>query len=499
MTVSRSGLAFGRLALVLLAVAGCGTPEVSEEIAYQHIISADADGAAIDPLTRERLDVDGDTRNFRSYVRGILTGADLVAVSRPDGGITRRLLIHVHGGLNTHDLGVEAARDKVVRMLGETEPDDKYYPVLVTWPSGGANNYWRGLTRVRQGDEHPYWGAFTAPVFLAIDLAEGLVHLPRTWYYQAAQDINHAGFTVSGTPRSPVWRAALARYDDWKSGSPHADQVVLGEYGRGVLGQAWRFVTYWTTIPFKLVTTALVLDAPARASWDMQRRGAYNLTHRASDAGPTSDPIRGPASGAVGVLIDELRCHMDEQCQDPWIDYEIVLVAHSMGAIVVNDLLRRDLAAASEGNLLPVSNIVYLSAASSVRETADVIVPYLKRQAAAAESRGTEPTRFYNLSLHPSAEADEAYLYLLGFPPRGSLLEWIDNFYSRPPTPTDRTMGKWINAMLGHHLFEEVQELVTFKAFHARGGLPETHSEIHAIPFWKRDAWDAGGSMEFER
>jgi hypothetical protein len=63
-------------------------------------------------------------------------------------------------------------------------------------------------------------------------------------------------------------------------------------------------------------------------------------------------------------------------------------------------------------------------------------LPYMKRHA---------ETQFYNLSLHPVAEAGEWQPWLADLPPRGSLLVWIDNFLANPVTEQERTMGRWRN------------------------------------------------------
>src|SRR5205807_7605742 len=99
--------------------------------------------------------------------------------------------------------------------------------------------------------------------------------------------------------------------------------------------------------------------------------------------------------------------------------YQITLVGHSMGAIVLNELVRRS---TTEG--VHYDNIVYMAAACSVRDFQRSVVPYMQRHTT---------TNFYNLCLHPVNEVRERHAADLV--PRGSLLVWIDDMYSNPYTP----------------------------------------------------------------
>ena len=54
--------------------------------------------------------------------------------------------------------------------------------------------------------------------------------------------------------------------------------------------------------------------------------------------------------------------------------------------------------------------------------------------------------RFYDLSLHQDAEADEVgYFRTVS---KGSLLEWVDRMSTTPATFGERTVGTWINAVM---------------------------------------------------
>ena len=158
--------------------------------------------------------------------------------------------------------------------------------------------------------------------------------------------------------------------------------------------------------------------------------------------------------------------------EDPFDSkYEIVLVGHSMGVIVMNEAIRMY-------PNLPYRNIVYMAAACSIREFVESVVPFLMDH---------KKARFFNLCLHPIAEAGQIPYKLIDLLPRGSLLEWIDNLFSAPHTLMDRRLGKWNNIMQATHVIPaEVRDQVTIKAFGVGKGRnePQKHGEFNEIEFW---------------
>jgi pimeloyl-ACP methyl ester carboxylesterase len=183
-----------------------------------------------------------------------------------------------------------------------------------------------------------------------------------------------------------------------------------------------------------------------------------------------------PQDGAVGRLAKAL----DELVQANPGRYSITLVGHSMGTIVANEVIRTH-------PTLPLSNIVYMAAACSVSEFSASVIPYL---------RDATNAHFYNLSLHPLAEEREAQWKMVDLPPRGSLLEWIDNFFSTPRTIPERTLGKWLNITATTALIptNAVSSRVVLKSFSV--GLdgqisqqPQVHGEFSEMVFWDENFW----------
>ena len=112
---------------------------------------------------------------------------------------------------------------------------------------------------------------------------------------------------------------------------------------------------------------------------------------------------------------------------------------------------------------LPYENIVFMAAATSIRDTKDAMVPLLRKNQA---ERGQVPFKlnFYNLMLHPKADAREDSAF--GLLPTGSLLEWIDEVLQKTKTVRDRTMGKWRNLREAQQVFPaDVRDRMTFRIF----------------------------------
>ena len=186
--------------------------------------------------------------------------------------------------------------------------------------------------------------------------------------------------------------------------------------------------------------------------------------------------------------LDELG---EELAQDASVVH-IQIFAHSMGAIVANELLHQN-------RDLYFSNVVYMGAACSIKNFAALALPYL---------RENPTTRFTNLTLHPENESFETSLYLSV--PRGSLLDWIDLYLTQPRSELDRTLGSWNNIVrvlpIIDYLEANERERFTVHGFaRSRRGQPRKHGEFNdppcegscddgqypGPPFWRAD-WEPG-------
>ncbi len=128
---------------------------------------------------------------------------------------------------------------------------------------------------------------------------------------------------------------------------------------------------------------------------------------------------------------------------------EFYFFGHSMGTIVGNEILYRF-------HRLNFKDIVYMAGAASIRDTNLALTEALNSEKSSVEKYCPEALdlkrcpkpKFYDLVLHPlseSRETGENYFSLQSFTPRGSLLEWIDEYFEGPRLPYDKTVGKWNN------------------------------------------------------
>lgn len=469
------------LFMVAGLLAGCRV-HLDYELLQKHVVVADSGGRATHPQTGASFDDEA----TRQWVAAILAHANTACDDRnmraAGGKRLRRLLIYVHGGLNWRSKALGEAQT-VVRGIAAEGNGDWHYPIFLVWPSGGPGCYGEHLVSLRHGRRRPVYGAVTSPIVLATDITTGVARGLGNSAYQFLVDGGHSLSIASGTELLPEWRNADALYRQIQElNRTHTRfRVSRGSYRRTFLSHATRFLAYWIMLPAKFVSSTIVLDGMGRGAWTVMLRRAANVFYLAEDFDISSvrdDPERvrqnleQQARGAMAMLMRAIR----QACRDhgPAVQYEITLVAHSMGAIILNNVLR------GFGDDLPIQNVVYMAPACSIEGAREALLPFL----------GEHPeARFYLLTLHPHAEMSE--MNFLDAVPRGSLLEWIDNWYTRPESQMQMRFGKWINVIQALHVFTPCIDQVQVKAFGVEGdSMPQKHTHFNDIPFWRRSVWD---------
>lgn len=266
-------------------------------------------------------------------------------------------------------------------------------------------------------------------------------------------------------------------------------------------------------LPFKLITTAGI-DGGGKGAWETMVRRTQTMFNSpeefeenpqlsVSDAErekaieEASKRVIPRSTGALSKCMEKLRPILE--VPNGYKGYEVVLIGHSMGTIVMNEILHRY-------STFSFNHIVYMGAACSINDFRVNGIPSLIKH---------NKTKFYNLCLHPLAEQQERQGK--GFIPRGSLLEWLDNFLTAPNTTLDRRMGKWENIVRTTSVIpNEVRSRVTLKAFElckSKGnsqkadeckgchsnpsqkppknpGNPQGHGEFTEQNFWEKDFWN---------
>ena len=396
----------------------------------------------------------------------------------------------MHGGLNRLSASLNRAETLVPTLMKAG-----YYPILFGWRSGPFLSYFEHLLVVRQGRKR-WWAPVTSPFVLIADLGRGITRAPLVVWRQAqtvAKTMSTQWNDDSGNAQA-LYAALRKRHSQQQSspggGPGGAISVSIGEDKRSWFDRAIRAIAYAFTLALALkFVFALLLDGLGKAAWEnMLRRtkvvfrtpSEFDIKKIREDSSQVDAALRSEALGAVSGLFSELTNLINPRgSADSFSsNYEITLVGHSMGAIIMNEAIRLfpD---------LPFKSIVYMGAACSVREFMDSVVSYLVQH---------QEARFYNLCLHPIAEAREIPYGWVDLLPRGSLLEWIDNLFSAHHTLLDRRLGKWDNIMQATHMIPvNVGDRVTIKAFGvgADQGKPQMHGQFGDIEFWDSKVRDS--------
>jgi pimeloyl-ACP methyl ester carboxylesterase len=260
-----------------------------------------------------------------------------------------------------------------------------------------------------------------------------------------------------------------------------------------------RAISYALTFPLKLFI-APILDTFGTSAWTNMQRRIHLLFHSEEEMQSSSlteaakwrrELANIPASGGLSFFMKKL---LDAQKRDNEANYmwEIAVVGHSMGAIVLNEMIQL------YGDKLPISHIIYLAAAASIEDYEDSLFPYLDAK---------KQTRFYNFMLHPIAERGEIQYEWGDLTPRGSLLTWLDTFLANPETLLHRRVGAYDNYLRSLHDTPACDnEQCLRRRIHVRGfsaGVavadrnPQSHSEmVERFRFWKDKCWEVDSSLE---
>lgn len=500
-----------------------------------HIIRADRNGNPLAPSTwRSTFFNPLSEPDFNEHIKKIIQA--LQASKAPEGSDKKKILIHIHGGLNSFSASRQAACDRLPAMR-----KDDYYPIFINWSSGFTATYLAHLFLIRQGDDllentftylrlkklDTHWlqlviwflfgiySLITGAFILFSDIGRGIARFPINATYQLIDlvytiwlepdiypptDISHC----VGNKESKMinfdrsWRFFWLAVATFGLVINIARVIVLlnsdSDFFNAILSwlcltSALSFNDLYYIIPYALslkVPAIVLCDGIGKSAWDNMTRRTQTLFRKTAEfqtdrPGYLSEQGYIPPSGAIAQFMRALQTEVNPD------RYEITLIAHSMGAIIANDIMRLF-------PRLPLTNIVYLGAACSIEDFTDAFSGYIRLNPSA---------EFYNLCLNPVAEKREwNYLDIV---PRSSLLEWIDSFYTSPRTVRDRRLGKWDNLRLATHLFNSTyRKKMTFKIFSVgdedkrfSNYNPQTHSEFTAFDpdkpdknrFWDPAVW----------
>jgi hypothetical protein len=507
-----------------------------------NILMIRKDGEAIDPATGQLLDPPGKYVEYDKYIDNIFGGIKKFCSDKKP---PCKVLFYFHGGLNGQGDSVGRAKD-----LTETIMEQGIYPIFVNWDSSLVSTWWDHVAHVHKGlwQDKLYYPA--TPYFMAVDEVKSIAEAPSAWIAEVRHTFPHdqgAGAAVLQT-----YSELVQEHEEKRDESLDVNRLLDGSWlednrESGEKNRARAKLLYsWLT---KLLAPPLLIQAGGTGAWDMMQRRTAMLfrteaefrgiprkaveesrelnqsegsTPKTEDQKTLELAKQYDTGAAFARFIDRFRgdflagfcdkapapcdCSKAEESSStpPKTDedvkpdipkahneapavacdnkLEITLVGHSMGTIIIDRLLRY-------APDLQVKNIVFMAAATTVEDYRDTVDAYIDRH---RNDKGGG-TNIYHLVLHPLAEVTEQGVFDL--PPRGSLLIWIDNYFTDPPTPLGRRVGRFSNVVPELRFTnEKTRPNVHLKVFRVGEGLrcwnPQKHGDFGHFPFWDKRFWD---------
>ena len=432
-----------------------------------HIVEVDQTGK-YRPI-RTNLYCDGGESN-KPYSQPASLSEHIEIIRDQITGEYGEIVFIIHGGLVSRAKGLREALvlNRAIKADEGRNGQNRRYPIFINWRSGGVDAYGEQLFEIRKGEQRKILAKVTSPIQLVSDVGRGIADTPSLGALE--------GERLVSSFRGSINTCDSKRYKPAK--------VVCPEDRKGSSNSFLKTTGYLLMTPIRIVT-APFLNGPGRPAWENMVRRTRNAFWREPEDGHPAP------RGVVMELFDDLFINSNENTVDVQIapekrpcgfdghDVEITLIGHSMGTMIVSDLL-------DMYPQCPYEDIVFMAAAVSIREFQENVPPVLLRN---------EDTHFYNLSLLPKAEARETSAF--GTVPSGSLLEWIDEMYTPPTTKFDRTLGKWANVReILLSVPAELRKQMTFRVFGLAHGEPSVHGAFNDVEmcFWQESFWGAEGS-----
>jgi len=383
---------------------------------------------------------------------------------KPNDNGEREILVFIHGGLNEEADYIKRVHEQYDLILNGNE---KMYPIFINWLSSGYDSYKDHLVSIRQGKESnsAWWSS--SHLYLFSDVIGSIAYAPKSWVVQGKHTLD------SYLDRKELYGNIKKIGKNYQVYSL-VDENTQSTYGREA---------FWVlTSPFKIVTTPFVYTM-SKPAWDIMLRRSKNMFRTSNEYGEIIMSVAQHESwidtyptgtGSLSIFFDrlsELNNRLERLNPKVNSPIKIALYGHSMGVIICNDIV----------DLFPKLNftrIVHMASADSIRNFYDKTIPYIERN---------EGTEYYSLHLAPINEDREVSGG--GMLPSGSLLTWIDNSFTTPPTELDRRAGRWNNIKRTLYLIpQKLAPRVHFKIFGVGEKMtagPQKHGEFDDVPYWE--------------
>lgn len=417
------------------------------------------------------------------------------------GRVKRKLLLYVHGGLNEQQETLDrAARLAPVILCSGS------YPIFINWKSNLISSYFEHLFFVRQGRHMSALNPLALPLFpayLITDIARGISRMGTSFGQLVLNDYEASRLYQD------LFSHEIAEDLQLKA-MKNANAIHMSSHelqDQPIVESIHSALTWLITLPSK-IGSAPFLDAAGTSAWENMNRRTQVLFNRedqfdlgsslgertrrqalASNGnnGGTSPYAWGSAEMPVMGGLMRFLLELEKSIERSHDKIEITIVAHSMGAIVINQMLKSinsDVLGLRSDNIskLPIADIVYMGAACSIQDYQDSVWPYL---------RTARTAQFYNVMLHEKAEAQDTVppvipVLDIDLAPRGSLLVWIDGFLANPNTFLEKTLGRFSNAMRAVHITpDELKKQINFKVFRVGEETLEPQHHLGLTDKWK--------------
>src|SRR5690606_3654370 len=378
---------------------------------------------------------------------------------------------------------------------------DWHYPVFISWNSAPVSAWAEHTFRLREGGRtNLAVGVGSAPLIFFSDLLTWVGRYPSTAYYQLATEKDRvlSGTSASGWLLTGSWRSAnssicgeeMCGFDLPPCAGRHTAtlQANLSDYHTSRGNGMARGVAQVIGLPFRYTVGSFWHSTFSASAWDVMKHRVHNTLYPASDFDGRWQGINGGVAGAR--FFEMLISRGGER------SYQVTLVGHSMGTMILNRVLSEYQPEWQQTSVL--RNIVYMAAAASIEDFMYALRPILVPRGTESIVRDVDATvplnrvNFYNLTLNRVAEASE--MHVMSALPLGSLLISIDQHYESPDHWMRRTLGSEVNVLASLHIldaaFENASGEVVFKSFDRNPGmLPAVHGDFSLMEFWKRNVW----------
>jgi hypothetical protein len=435
-----------------------------------HVLMFDARGEPHDPLitttfgnaylVAEHTPKGEQTaETYEQYIQRIFDGIDAQRARYPNRPL--RLIFFFHGGLNTRGAALRRAEEQISLMKRDTP---EVYPIFVNWLTSLPSSYKNHLLFITRGQDTYRWGMPLAPFKFGGDFARFVANGVPDTALQAWDWQRRANYAREGVLQAPNCENTL----DFREGD-HATRSTRARITDG----AYAFTTFLLA---KWWTGAIV-DAAGTPAWGSMLYTADRLFYSDREMHhPYNFALEGETGGGdFAHFLECLSTHVEKHGNT-----EVILAAHSAGAIVANIVV------ANFGDRLPITNLVYMAPACTIDE--------LMAGGKLASFLANHPeSQLHILTLNEVAEFSQKFVFDLA--PRGSLLVWLDEFIQPKHSEfRGHMLGRARNLRLHAHLIPcAIQPQVHITAFAenpAGPPHPQTHSDIGGIEYWKEENWN---------